>query len=59
MRLLFALLFVVWTLIAVVEGYAKRYKIRNRYVEVKILHIGLGSNFWHWRDIAYVLFGWA
>lgn len=35
------------------------HQMKVRHSEMKMLHIGLNSNFWHWRDIAYVLFGWA
>jgi hypothetical protein len=31
--------------------------MKLRMVQVKMLHIGLGSNFGHWRDIWFVLTG--
>jgi hypothetical protein len=29
------------------------------YDEVKMLHIGLNSDFWHWRDVLFVITGWV
>jgi hypothetical protein len=34
-------------------------RMKTRIVEVRMLHVGLGSNFWHWRDILYVLTGYV
>lgn len=31
--------------------------MRKRIVQVRMLHTGLGSNWWHWRDIWFVLTG--
>jgi hypothetical protein len=31
--------------------------MKNRVAEIRMLHAGLGSKFWHWRDILYVLTG--
>jgi hypothetical protein len=32
-------------------------RIRNRYVEMKLMHVGLNSAFWHPLDVLYVLTG--
>lgn len=32
---------------------------RDRVVEVKMLHIGLGSNLWYPMDVVYVVTGWV
>lgn len=34
-------------------------EIKARYAEVKMLHVGLGSNFWHPLDVLFVLTGWV
>lgn len=31
--------------------------MKLRMVQVRMLHIGLNSNFWHWRDVWFVLTG--
>ena len=31
--------------------------MKNRVLQVRMLHISLGSDFWHWRDIWFVLTG--
>lgn len=33
--------------------------LRSRLVEIRMLHVGLGSQFWHWRDVLYLLTGRA
>ena len=33
--------------------------IRRRYAEICMLHVGLGSKFWHAEDIIFVLTGWV
>jgi hypothetical protein len=37
--------------------YRKRFKAR--YSELSMLHVGLGSNFWHPLDIIFVVTGWV
>ena len=32
-------------------------RFRERLAAVRMLHVGLGSNFWHWRDIWFVITG--
>lgn len=32
-------------------------RMKNRYKEIKMLHIGLGSGFWHPYDVIYVVTG--
>ena len=32
-------------------------EMKLRYQQVKMLHVSLGSHFWHWRDIVFVLTG--
>jgi hypothetical protein len=32
-------------------------RMKNRVVEIRMLHIGLNSSFWHPFDIVYVLTG--
>ncbi len=34
-------------------------RIKQRAATVRMLHIGLGSNFWHAEDIIFVLTGWV
>jgi D-alanyl-lipoteichoic acid acyltransferase DltB (MBOAT superfamily) len=36
-----------------------RKAIHDRAVSVRMLHVALGSNFWHWQDILFVLTGWT
>jgi hypothetical protein len=37
--------------------YAKGFK--ERAAEVRMLHVGFGSNFWHPLDILFVVTGWV
>ena len=33
--------------------------MKIRYVQVKMLHVSLGSHRWHLVDVIYVLTGWV
>jgi hypothetical protein len=33
--------------------------MKARLAEIRMLHIALNSNFWHWRDMWYLLTGRA
>ena len=34
-------------------------RIKQRIKEMRMLHVSLGSNFWHAEDIIFVLTGWV
>lgn len=31
--------------------------MKYRLVQIRMLHVGLNSNLWHWRDVLYLLTG--
>lgn len=35
------------------------HRLKFRRVEIAMLHVGLGSRLWHWRDVLYLLTGKA